>query len=110
MAVDYTHEYSNYPEQIMDIKEFEDITDLDASIINQIKELQAKGNYAEASSYITKYSSQLENKIITNKVLNKLFEEVRNTQIKAIQSSQYIYTDTEEPLIAQLGDVWIGGD
>lgn len=106
---DYTHEYSNFPNTVMTAIEYNDVTDSVATLINQIKTLQAAGNYYSATLLIAQNPS-IKQYIPCAEDLNKIGEEIRNAQIYAKQVKQTIYTDETEPVSMIDGDVWIGGE
>ena len=104
----YTHEYSNFPTTIMEKSNYKDVDDTVAELINQLKTFQQNKDYNSAILLIAKNPS-LKQYIIGVDVINKIIEEVRNTQIYAKRTKQTIYIQDEdnEPTTAIDGDVWI---
>lgn len=102
-----THEYSKFPEQIMELHNFKDADDSIASIINQIKNLQAQGLYNQAQRIVEQNKDVLGSYMLSTEYLNTIDEETRNLQIYAKSVAQSIYIQDDEPE-ALLNDVWIG--
>lgn len=107
-VINYTHDYSQFPNRFMDRHNFKDVNNDVASIINQVKELQAQGKYAEAANIVD--SQDLKEYILSAEYINELDEETRNVEIKCISKKQSIYYFTDEPGFSDVGDVWIGGE
>lgn len=105
----YTNEYSKFPEAVIETKEYQDADDTVASMINTIKQYQAKGQYDAAASYIQKNKEFLSKCLIGASVLMQLQEHIRNTQIYALKQGQNIHCQTAEPEVMAVGDAWIGG-
>ena len=105
-VIDYTHEYnSQLPNSPMELHNFADITDSIASIIQQVKDLQAQQRYSEAADIITAYD--LKKYMMTSEYVNLIDEETRNLEIMCKANSQSIYYMDNEPGFASVGDVWI---
>ena len=105
---DYTNEYSNYPSTVMAKTSFTDVDDSVADLINQIKAYQASGEYNSAASLIAQ-NPDIKKRMPTSESLNRMLEEIRNTQIYAKTVKQTIYVQETEPNTMVDGDVWIGG-
>ena len=75
--------------------------------INQLKTFQQNKDYNSAVLLIAQNPS-LKQYIIGVDVINKIVEEIRNTQIYAKRKQQTIYVQDDEPISAIDGDVWIG--
>ena len=75
---DYTHEFSNFPDEILTRHNFKDVDDSVASIVNQIKELQANGEYDRAAQYIDMNKDTLGPYVLGSEYLNTIDEETRN--------------------------------
>ena len=103
----YTHEYSNFPTTIMEKSNYKDVDDTVAGLINQLKIFQQNKDYDSAFLLIAQNPS-LKQYIIGVDVINKIIEEIRNTQIYANRKKQTIYVQDDEPIAAIDGDVWIG--
>lgn len=106
----YTHEYSNYPDELIPLTNYQNVDDSIGGLINQINTLRNDGNYAAAAELINKYQDQLKKYNLDMSVINAIVEEVRNTQIKAKDAGQFLSYDDEEPANPWNGYVWIGGD
>ena len=79
----YTHEAgSNYPEQPLELTNYLDADSTIAEVIAQIKKYQSEGKYDKAEQYLTQYPD-LKKYVFGSSDINKLAEELRNTQIKA---------------------------
>ena len=105
----YTHEYSNFPEEIMTRHNFRDADDSIASIINQINILKSQGQYSRAAQYIQDNKDTLGSYVLGSEYLNTIDEETRNVEIYAKAKKQQIYYSSTEPTDAvSVGDVWIG--
>lgn len=102
-----THEYSQFPEQIMELHNFKDADDSIANVINQIKDLQSQGLYNQAQRIVEQNKDVLGSYIISAENLNAIDEETRNLQIYSKQVQQSIYYQDSEPS-GFLYDVWIG--
>ena len=105
--MEYTHEYSQFPNKVMEKHNFKDADDSIANIINQIKDLKNQGLYNQASRILEQNKDVLSQYTLTSEYCNEIDEETRNLEIKALQVQQSIYIQSEEPEVAVLGDVWI---
>lgn len=105
--INYTHEYgSQLPNTPMPLHHFLDATDEIASLINEVKELQAQGLYAEAANIIT--ANNLKRYMLTSEYINLIDEETRNLEVMCKTNQQSIYYMDDEPAFALVADVWIG--
>lgn len=107
-VIDYTNEYSNLPFQPMTRHNFENVTNSIASIINQVKELQAQGKYAEAASIVE--AQDLKKYTLSSEYINGIDEETRNLEIMCKSKKQSVYYMDDEPGFGAAGDVWISGE
>ncbi len=107
---DYTHEYSNFPNEIMEKHNFKDVTNEIAVMINTIKSLQSQGLYDEAAKIIRTNASVLKPYNIDMTTVNGMIEHIRNTEIYATGIHQSVHTDVSEPDICLESDIWIGGE
>jgi hypothetical protein len=108
MAI-YTHEFSNFPNEILTRHEFKDVDDTIASIVNQIKELQAKGEYSRAAQYIDMNKDTLGPYVLGSEYLNTIDEETRNVEIYTKAKKQQIFYQDDNPEgVAYQYDVWLG--
>ncbi len=106
---DYTHEFSNFPDEILTRHNFKDVDDSVASIVNQIKELQAAGEYDRAAQYIDMNKDTLGPYVLGSEYLNTIDEETRNVEIYTKAKKQQIYYQDNEPdKTAYQYDVWLG--
>lgn len=105
----YTHEFSQFPDQQLTRHHFKDADDSVASIINQIKTLQANGEYSRAAEFIELYKDTLGPYVLGSEYLNTIDEETRNVEIYAKAKKQQIFYQDEEPSeTAWRDDVWLG--
>ncbi len=106
---DYTHEFSSFPDEILTRHNFKDVDDSIASIVNQIKILQANGEYDRAAEYIAANKDTLGSYVLGSEYLNTIDEETRNIEIYAKAKKQQIYYQDAEPdTNAYQYDVWLG--
>lgn len=103
-----THEYSNFPESYITLHNYQDVTDQIGALINQIKTLQASGNYVQAQRVIEQNKNVLAQYVITTDAINAIEEETRNVEIYAKQKKQQVYYQDDEPDTETVGDIWIG--
>ena len=105
---DYTHDYSQFPSQILTRHNFRDVDDSIASIVNQIKLLQSQGKYSQAANYIETYKATLGPYVLSSEYMNLIDEETRNLEIYARAKKQQIYYQTTEPgSSSYVNDVWL---
>ena len=105
----YTHDYSNFPSQILTRHNFRDADDSIASIINQIKTLQAQGKYSQAAAYVEANKATLGPYVLGSEYMNTIDEETRNVEIYAKAKKQQIYYQDDEPNAdPSVNDVWLG--
>lgn len=107
---EYTHEYSQYPDELIPLTNYQNVDDSIGGLVNQINALRNQGNYAAATELINQYASQLKKYNLDMATINAIVEEVRNTQIKAKEAGQFLSDDEEEPAEPWEGFVWIGGE
>ena len=88
---DYTHEFSNFPNEILTRHNFKDVDDSIASIVNQIKTLQANGEYDRAAEYIDMNKDTLGPYVLGSEYLNTIYEETRNVEIYTKAKKQQIH-------------------
>ncbi len=105
----YTHEYSNFPNALIKLTDFQDIDDSLAPLVNKIQSLQSQGKMSEATKLLRTNSDLLSNRVVGSDWYNKIVEEIRNAEIYSKGIQQCVYTDKDEPIYAQENDVWIGG-
>ena len=96
-----------FPNSIMEKTNFEDVLDADVELINQIQSLKNNGRYEDAATLEEANKSRLEKITINGKFINKLNEEVRNSQIFAKKKEQYYVVSETEPEYTIPGLVWI---
>ena len=104
----YTHEYSNFPFEIMALHNFKDVDDSVANEINQIKTLQSQGKYDKVNEIVRQNRERLKKYCHGADFINEIDESTRNVQIFAISKKQSIYYLEDEPEWATTSDVWIG--
>ena len=106
----YTHEYSQYPNELISLEDFKNVDDTVGDLINQIETYRSQGNYSAAAQLVERYSDTLKRYNIDTVTVNTLIEEIRNTQIKALTTGQFLSYGTAEPVDLDEGYVWIGGE
>lgn len=105
----YTHEYSHFPDALITLKHYKDVTDENAGIINTYRKYIQNGQYDSAAAYAKRNSDFFDSCLVGNNTLMTLQEEIRNTQILALKRCQSIRISDTEPEVIETGDVWIGG-
>ncbi len=105
----YTHEYSHFPDALITLKHYKDVTDENAGIINTYRKYIQNGQYDSAAAYAKRNSDFFDSCLVGNDTLMTLQEEIRNTQILALKRCQSIRISYTEPDVIETGDVWIGG-
>ena len=104
----YTNEYSRLPYQIMERHFFKDVDNAVGNLVNQIKELQAQGQYDKVNEIIKTNKENLKQYAMGSDYVNAIDEETRNLEIFAKSKKQSIYYTDDEPEDAIQSDVWIG--
>ena len=104
----YTHEAgSNYPEQPLELSNYLDADSTIAEVIAQIKKYQSEGKYDKAEQCLME-NPNLKKYMFGSSDINKLAEELRNTQIKAVNVSQQLFYQNSNPIdYASVGDIWL---
>lgn len=103
-----TYDFAKYPKNgFIDKKEFADPTNDDVDLITQYNELINSGDLVGAKEFL-EANSDLVKKQITSEDLNRLYEELRNTEITVQQDRQSIFYK-EIPTTIKVGDIWIHG-
>lgn len=113
----YENEFSNFPSQKITLHKFKNVDDTIAPVVNQINALREKGLYDLAQDTIEANADILAQHIIDATTIRTLEEEIFNTQTYAKEyvgkqtssSLQCVYTSSDEPVGANINDVWIGG-
>lgn len=105
----YTHEYSNFPEELITIVGYRNVNDTIGELVNQINEYRLDGNYSAAQILIDDYAEQLKKYNLDMTIINTFIEEIRNTQIKSSVAGQFLSISEEEPDDVWDGFVWLGG-
>ena len=103
-----TNEYSDIW-QFLSTTELKDITSSDSDLvrmINEVKGLQANGDYTSAAQKISDYNLQAY--IMCSAYINAIDEKTRNVEIDCKDAGQSIYFDENEPTGIREGEVWIG--
>ena len=103
----YTNEFSRLPSEIMTRHYFKDIDNTVANEVNQIKILQAQGQYDKVNEIIANNPS-LKQYVFGADDFNAIDEETRNLEILAKSKKQQIYYTDDEPDYAVAQDIWIG--
>ena len=102
----YTNEYSKLPLQIMELHNYKDVNDSIAEVVNEIKELQSKGLYNQATRVIENNKDVLGKYIFSTESFNAIEEETRNLEIMCKEKKQSIYFE-QEPDNPEKNDIWI---
>ena len=105
----FTHEYSNYPDELIELQDYKNVNDTIGELINQINTYRENGNYAAAQILISDYATQLKKYNLDMSIINGMIEHIRNTQIKARVAGQFLSIEEDEPDGVWDGFVWIGG-
>lgn len=110
--MEYTHEYSQYPDELIELVDYKNVDDTVGGLINEIETYRAQGNYLAATDLIERYADRLKKYNIDMTLINSMVEEIRNAQIKALTDGQFLSIDEEEPERLQIneGFVWVGGE
>lgn len=103
----YTHEYSNFPTSLITVKEYKNVDDFIKGFVHQVQLLREQGYYAEAARMI-RTSADMAPYNFDAEDVNRIVEEIRNTQIFAQGQKQAIFYSTTTDFDAQEMDVWIG--
>ena len=103
----YTHEYSNFPNTLYTLHNYQDVDDSIASLVNTIKAYMAAGNYTQAQYYIDQNKGVLAPYILNMETINALEEEIRNLEIFARTRIQSVFISLTEPDEPEVNDVWI---
>lgn len=106
----FTHEYSNFPDELIHLEGYKNVSDTIGELINQINAYRNDGNYTAAQILINDYASQLKKYNLDMSIINKIIEEIRNTQIKAYVAGQFLSIEEDEPDGIWDNFVWLGGD
>lgn len=97
---------TKFPRAIMENVAYKDVTDDIAALLNKIEDLRDKGDYLSASTLINTNKDILKPYVIDSKVINRLFEEQRNTEIYAKREGQNVFFN-DEPYAKNPNDVLI---
>lgn len=92
----YTNEYSKLPEELFTPHNYKDVDDSIAPLVNQIKVLQAKGQFSKVNEIIAS-RTDLQPYIFGADDWNALEEETRNLEILTKSKKQQIYCQSTEP-------------
>lgn len=116
MAINYTYEYraaeASYPNTVPDIIEYKDVKDANSTVVNLISTIEnymRSGDVASANRLIKSNLSTLKPYLISAADVNRIIEDIRNTQIYGLARSQEVYFVESAPAFAETGDVWVGG-
>lgn len=96
---------AKFPLAIMDNVNYKDVNDDIAALLNRIDALRDAEDYLSAATLINTNKDILEPYVIDSNVVNRLFEEQRNTEIWASQEGQNIYFTL--PFKKNINDVYI---
>ena len=104
----YENEFSNFPFKKITKRNFKNVNDDVASIINEINKLRSQGLYNQATRVIQNNSDILGQYVADAITFRTWEEEIYNTQVYAKKMQQSIYFEEEEPDCIE-GDIWLGG-
>ena len=104
----YTNEAgSNYPERPLELTNYLDADSTVAEDIATIKKYQAENKYDKIEQYLAQ-KPDLKRYSFGSSDFNKLAEELRNTQIKALNVTQQLFYQNSNPEeFASTGDIWL---
>lgn len=105
----YTHEYSKFPDELIEIKNYKNVDDTVGSLINQIESYRREGNYLAAVELINTYGENLKKYVLDVSVINSMIEEIRNCQIRSLVTGQMLSLEEDEPIEVDDGFIWLGG-
>lgn len=112
----YTYEFRNkaeaFPQTVPDVTVYKNIDDEVASVVNNVNKYVQSGMFDKAASEVATWDMQhpenpLSNYTIDSTVINRLGEDIRNTQIYARRNMQEIYIQESNPGEVDDGDVWV---
>lgn len=107
--IGYTHEYSKFPDELIEIKNYKNVDDTVGALINQIESYRREGNYLAAVELINHYGENLKKYVLDVSVINSMIEEIRNCQIRSLVTGQMLSLEEEEPIEVDDGFIWLGG-
>jgi len=90
---------SRFPDSIMELGNYKDIDESVSDLITKIYQAQENDDYETAKKLITEHESLLKPYMINSELLNRLSEELYNTQIYAFTNLQQIFVSDEEPFV-----------
>lgn len=98
------HEYSkesgsSFPQTIMELTHYKDIDETAAPVIAEIYRAQDEDDYETAGRLLSENEALLSPYMINCRLLNKLSEELYNTQIFSYTTLQQIFVSKEEPAV-----------
>lgn len=102
----FSHEYSQFPENLITLHHFKDADDSIASLLNEINDLKSRGLFDLAAKKIDENADILAPYTFSAEHINIYEEEILNTQIMAKLKHQCVYAQSEKPLCC-IGDIWI---
>lgn len=106
----YTNEYSKFPNKLYTKHSFQDMKDAPASVVTLVEDIKTymrAKNYTQAARILQENKSTLAKYMIDITYINTLDEEIRNLEIYCKVKKQSVYYTTTEPDGVN-GDVWIG--
>lgn len=103
--MDYVHEYSNYPNELINMRVFKDPDNSIIPVIQQIKNYKALGNYSAAAQLI-KNTPEIADYMFSATDINRIIEEIYNTQLRTISRKQRVFYRSTD-FVPEINDVWI---
>lgn len=105
----YTHELSTFPNAPINLPEFKDVDDTVKNLVEQIRQLRMSGDYTSAALLIKQNAATLRQYNFSAEDVNRIVEDVRNTQLYVQSKKQQLYyTANESDFVGTDQDIWIG--
>jgi len=105
----YTHELSNFPNTPINLPEFKDVDNTVRTLVEQVRQYRMAGNYTAAANLIQQNNDTLRQYNFTAEDVNRIVEDIRNTQLYVQSKKQQLYyTASENNFVGSDQDIWIG--
>lgn len=105
----YTHELSAFPNAPIDLPEFKDVDNNVKALVEQIRQYRMSGDYTSAALLIQQNAATLRQYNFSAEDVNRIVEDVRNTQLYVQSKKQQLYyTKRESDFVGSDQDIWIG--
>lgn len=99
---------SNFPNSVMELHNFEDVTSTTYPKVKQYMDYCIKANLESAALMLTK-NPELKKCLMNADAFNLIDEEIHNTQIYALKAGQVVSIEEDVPVSPSANLVWIGG-